>query len=286
MAAVYLIPTSRTGSSLSHTPSVYTAPPPYHGGQRSPPYDFHAMPRHAPSPMMEPFCYSPSLPPSVNPPWFASHPLVEPVIIHRSRQQPFPPPSPATSPEPERQMQSFAGLLRRAKRNDQATSLHPLLGMKPPPLLFDVRFPDTRLQVSRQWADAPELEPATGSRATFLRIVFEDCPWTINVCGVRGRPVTPADIFKALYQGLAQPMTNTEWSLADDTRRRAIHKANLKRRSAKVVGDVRRVDWLGKRTLFSCMRKCTSSSEIERRWLSTDDYQGEVWVVQFESNQQ
>lgn len=81
---------------------------------------------------------------------------------------------------------------------------------------------------------------------------------------------------------LAQPMSNTEWSLADDTRRRAIIKANTKRTGAAAVQDVRRVDWLGKRSLFSSMRMCTST---ERRWLSTDDYDGEVWVVSFENNQ-
>lgn len=159
---------------------------------------------------------------------------------------------------------------------------------------------DTRLEVSRQWAHATHgLEAATRSRATFLRIVFDGCPWTIAVRGAAGAPVTPSDVFRHLYLGcvlpssaraglilfcdrLAQPMSNTEWSLADDTRRRAIIKANLKRTGAATVQDVRRVDWLGKRTLFSSMRMCTST---ERRWLSTDDYDGEVWVVDFENNQ-
>lgn len=69
---------------------------------------------------------------------------------------------------------------------------------------------DTRLEVSRQWAHATHgLEYATHSRATYLRIVFDDCPWTIDVRGVAGAPVTPADVFRHLYLGCVLPIRIT-----------------------------------------------------------------------------
>lgn len=247
---------------------AYHSPPPYH---HLPPYDIYDnSSRHLRS------CSSSA---TAVPSWPSRPSSAVPSTV-RPSQTPSPPPGAGSRLSAH---QAISGFLRRGKKKPDAGSLHPLLGMKPPPLLFDVRFPDTRLQVSRQWAHATHgLDAATHSRATYLRIVFDDCPWTIDVRGVAGAPVTPADVFRHLYLGLAQPMSNTEWSLADDTRRRAILKANLKRTRAAIVQDVRRVDWLGKRTLFSSMRRCTST---ERRWLATDDYDGEVWIVSFENNQ-
>jgi len=171
-------------------------------------------------------------------------------------------------------------LLRSDKKKSDGGALHPLLGMRPPPVIFDVRYPESHMRVSRQWANRDD--PATATGASAIRIVCDDCPWTIDVRGAAGLPVTCGDVFQAVARAFAQPVTDVEWALADSSRRKSIVKANLRRVGGSMVRDVRRVDWLGRRTMFAGMRRCTST---ERRWLTTRDSCTEVYEIRFESNE-
>lgn len=116
------MPTSRTGSLLTHSSSVRSAPPPYHGGtSRLPAYDSHDQPRHhTQSPSSFDYSSSDETTLRISQPWFAARAPSISSMAHRTTrpaqpQVPYFPPSPATSPEPERQMQSFAAGLRSCR---------------------------------------------------------------------------------------------------------------------------------------------------------------------------
>lgn len=235
---------------------LYNSPPPY-------PYPAPAYDHHDTRPYSRPLMPSSAITPTLN-----------------DRRHSIASSGPTRSSDRSQSHQALSGFLRRVKQPSSASSsgLHPLLGMKPPPVLFDVRFPDSKMQVSRQWAH--RFDAATSSRSPFLRLIFIDCPWTFDVRGIGGAPVTCADVFRALYVGFNVPLTDVEWALADSSRRKTIMKANAKRvQNGSVRDAVRRVDWLGKKTLFLSMTRCMRT---ENRWLTRDDG-SDVWEVKFTS---
>lgn len=259
------------------------APPPY--ASPAPPYDHYDSRSHSRHRLSYPTATNTRA---------EHHPRVEHHVHHTRRQSTA---SAATSRRSDRP-QSIASICPyasvfsfpvahhpsavRGSKPDKASGLHPILAMKPaPPILFDVRFPDSKMQLSRQWAQH-RFDPATREHATFLRVYVSELPWTFDMSGVAGNPVTVADVFHALYIGLNVPLTDVEWALADNCRRKVIMKASQRRVQGSGGNlDVRRVDWLGKKTLFRSMERSTARSD--QRWLSTDSHGIDVWEVRFGS---
>lgn len=104
-------------------------------------------------------------------------------------------------------------------------------------------------------------EPAVyvkdGVTPKIIRIIFEDpsdCPWTIEIQTEGFRSVTLGEVWTALYKGLNEKITPSEWSLytyrlpfsLSVERQRAWRIASSERRRELNVRDksILRVDWL------------------------------------------
>ncbi|KIJ49505.1 hypothetical protein M422DRAFT_65999 [Sphaerobolus stellatus SS14] len=154
--------------------------------------------------------------------------------------------------------------------------LHPLLSPDNK-AVFDIRLDPTILLPIHGIS-----EPATLSGARCLRLVSPHFPWTLEVRSRNPQgPITCSDIFFALHTALSLPLTNSEWSLADDARKNSIMRANRNRRGGS-VRRLRRIDWLGSKVYFKGLTKDDGLGRS--RLLPEDDFWPDTWVVRFGSH--
>jgi len=154
--------------------------------------------------------------------------------------------------------------------------LHPLLSPESTSFV-DIRLDPTVL------APIPGItDPATLSGATTLRLVSPHFPWTLEVRSrIPSSPVTCGDVFMAIHTALSLPLTNSEWSLADDAKKNSIMRANRNRRGGN-VRRLRRIDWLGSKVYFKGLAKDDGLGRS--RLLPEDNFWPDTWVVKFGSH--
>jgi len=154
------------------------------------------------------------------------------------------------------------------------------------PVLHPLLSPETNALWDARLAPAPTpsaasaqsvIETATAGGARRLRIVSREFPWTIEVENHRQNAVTCADVFSALYTGLSAPITPSEWTLADETKKESVKRANRNRGGRRL----RRIDWLGSRVHFKGLSRDDALGRT--RLLPEDDFWPDTWAVKFGS---
>ncbi|KAF8585924.1 hypothetical protein K439DRAFT_1009252 [Ramaria rubella] len=167
-----------------------------------------------------------------------------------------------------------SALSKECEPRRPGSALHPLLSPETS-AIFDARLAPSAVVATSV------AEPATAGGARHLRIISREFPWTLEVSNRNQGIVTCADVFNALYSGLSVALTPSEWSLADDTKKNSMMRANQNRRGGS-VRRLRRIDWLGSKVYF---RGLTRDDGLGRaRLLPEDDLWPDTWVVKFGSH--
>lgn len=154
------------------------------------------------------------------------------------------------------------------------TGVHSLLATETN-AIFDARLAPSTILPSSEVA-----EPATSNSTRHLRIISRDFPWTLEVSNRKQSVLSCADVFSAIYVGLSVPLTSSEWTLADDTKKSSIIRANRNRRGGSVsLGRLRRIDWLGSKVYFKGLTKDDGLGR--ERLLPEDELWPDTWVIKF-----
>ena len=129
-----------------------------------------------------------------------------------------------------------------------------------------------------------------------MRLISKDFPWTIEIDMQKevvkssyGRStsyaINVADVWKAIYNALQEPLLESEWALLmdsswleRDSRRRGIEQAAQKRVGKSPV--VRRVDWLGEKAVFRGLVK--DDNFARHRMMPGMKWSADTWVVRFD----
>lgn len=172
---------------------------------------------------------------------------------------------------------------------------------------FDVRYPPREnipphvLQAygPRVAVMVPATETAPELPATYLRLISKALPWTIDVQHTRsgyfgvgqgepdGKPITCDYLWRKIHEALLQPLTHAEWALiADNEGDEKVDAMKAAAEARKAEGGdatlvVRRVDYLGDKTIFRGLKK--SDELAEKRLLPGEEaYPGvQTWVLKF-----
>lgn len=113
-------------------------------------------------------------------------------------------------------------------------------------------------------------------------------PWTIDVkvdsqCA---NGIRVSDIWKALYDGLQVPISDSEWAILSLQSTQVLDKRDsIMRAAQRRCEDTKkplRIDWLGRYTKFCGMHK--DSKAINRLLLPSATAHQETWVACFSAN--
>ncbi|KZT43592.1 hypothetical protein SISSUDRAFT_1040055 [Sistotremastrum suecicum HHB10207 ss-3] len=102
--------------------------------------------------------------------------------------------------------------------------------------------------------------PATYSNATMIRIVSPEFPWIFDISRQDAGTVTTNDVLNMLHQHLQTPLSDSEWVFADEKQKSVLRKAYEARRNDEHVTHLKRIDWLGKNTMFAGLHRVTESN--------------------------
>jgi hypothetical protein len=161
-------------------------------------------------------------------------------------------------------------------------TVHPFVTPAHLPILYDIRCdPSTaRFLLSSPYYHCTFHDlvvPITDSHPRFIRVISTQLPWVIDI-GKR-HPVTCSDVLTSLYDFLQAKLTEQEWKMADKEARERIMRARKRRVKAGEGGTLKRVDWLGGRSMFLGLEKDEDFAKLKLR----SDYRKvrETWVVIF-----
>ena len=161
-----------------------------------------------------------------------------------------------------------------------------LLSGSPPSVIFDVRNdPTTSLIVAIPLLQRYPYflqQSVSHHSSSAITIVSPDLLWTIKVHTTSDSAVTWDNVFKAIFRALSEPLQDSEWGLANNERRDNMLTSMEQRTSSSHNGRgdrVRRVDWLGRRTLFAGLVK--DDDFVTERSLPGQELEGDVWVAKF-----
>jgi hypothetical protein len=128
-----------------------------------------------------------------------------------------------------------------------------------PLLLHPLLAPGSRahFDYTRRWVlPHPELSlPATQPPTRYLQIITRDHPWTIEITDPNGGYITVLQVLLGIHDALQFPIEEWKLEIASPERRRSLAKAYQRRMGSGTEDDLRRIDWLGGRTLFDGLRK-------------------------------
>lgn len=141
--------------------------------------------------------------------------------------------------------------------------VHPALATGAPTVLFNVRYRPSEVIDARTY-DRYRNAYATDRPTTHVRIISSSFPWALDIGLQRDRWITCSDVWRALYHALQEPITTSEWVLlvksasrrrggSDEERQRNIGNAVASRAERPEDGEgafAKRIDWLGKDTIF------------------------------------
>ncbi|KLO16926.1 hypothetical protein SCHPADRAFT_868994 [Schizopora paradoxa] len=190
----------------------------------------------------------------------------------------------------------FAVSIFGIKQSKKYSELHPILALGVP-IIYDVRK-RPRESIQPDIYERFRGYAATASFVQRLRIVSTDFPWEIDITGGRRKDsfVSVADVWKALHEGLQEPVEQGEWAIAkrmaaDNTKGNKSHSLSARMLRAqerrKMSGDrddkIRRVDWLGQKTSFiGFLRDEQTVKEVSLPGRRRDEEEDvDVWVAKF-----
>ncbi|KAG2142150.1 hypothetical protein BD769DRAFT_1349028 [Suillus cothurnatus] len=143
--------------------------------------------------------------------------------------------------------------------------------------------PSSRIRHALRYSQAPPQEgiaPSTSQQIssvpalkvpTFkILVVSKAFPWPIVICAPVGSVVTCSTIFEELYEQLQRQVRGVEWAIVtvDKTWKEA-EKAAKSRQAKDKVNRLKRIDWLGDKTVFEGLeRRC--DKQIRTRTLRAE----------------
>ncbi|KAG6874512.1 hypothetical protein C0995_010422 [Termitomyces sp. Mi166 len=118
-------------------------------------------------------------------------------------------------------------------------------------LQWDVRYPPSHIHPTMFFQHRHTTAMQTSVKK--MRIISKAFPWTIDINS--HVPITCEMVWEGLYQGLQQPIVDSEWGMLCSmkrTQREAVEKAAKKRRDANPEDKqpLKRIDYLGEATMF------------------------------------
>jgi len=119
---------------------------------------------------------------------------------------------------------------------------------------------------SQQISSVPALKVPTFK----ILVVSKAFPWPIVICAPVGSVVTCSTIFEELYEQLQRQVRGVEWAIVtvDKTWKEA-EKAAKSRQAKDKVNRLKRIDWLGDKTVFEGLeRRC--DKQIRTRTLRAE----------------
>jgi len=160
-----------------------------------------------------------------------------------------------------------------------------------PHILYDVRYKADKCYMSAH-PEAVKLpdefadHPATNPPMPKVRLVCRDIPWRINVTNAKG--VTLRDIIEAIHTEMDTPLTEGEWWIAQDEEREQVLKTYQENCSdevpegmkRKLEDGVKRVDWLGKKTMLMSISRSPLDEEFIKARIPDKKAQAETWVIE------
>jgi hypothetical protein len=168
-------------------------------------------------------------------------------------------------------------------RSRRYPNLNPLLASDTAMVRFDVRnkpedsIPATTFHASR-------LTPAYSAPVSSMRLLSRSFPWTIDIVGGPGNPITCEAVWQALHAALQEPIADSEWgfALSDRGRKEDIEQAAKRRlEDGDTDRKLKRIDWLGDRTTFKGLDK--DDDFAKRRLLPGSSPCAETWIVRFDT---
>ncbi|KAG5339875.1 hypothetical protein E4T56_gene275 [Termitomyces sp. T112] len=147
-------------------------------------------------------------------------------------------------------------------------------------LQWDVRCPPSTIQTTTFFQHRHTT--ATQTAVKKLRLISKAFPWSIDIDS--HIPITCEMVWEGLYQGLQQPVEDSEWGMLCSmkaARREAVQQAAKKRRDANPNDDkhLKRIDYLGEATMFAGLGR---DEEFEKlRLFPGQTASPDTWVVSF-----
>jgi hypothetical protein len=177
-------------------------------------------------------------------------------------------------------------------RSSKYPNLNPILAADTTLVRFDVqKKPSTEILSSTYFSNRQT--SATATPVTHMRLFSKSFPWSIDIMNTPG--INCEQVWDAVYAALQEPIADSEWGLIVDNEecRKRVEKAarkryemidkdsgndNLNRSSSNSKG-LKRIDWLGEKTLFKGLEK--DDEFAKTRLLPGLQVCSETWVVKF-----
>ncbi|KZT21431.1 hypothetical protein NEOLEDRAFT_759252 [Neolentinus lepideus HHB14362 ss-1] len=148
-------------------------------------------------------------------------------------------------------------------------------------LKYDVRRPPDKAIDTSYYYRLSQRSAGGRKNLTTLHLISKDFPWRFTIYGSETKPITCADVWKSLHDGLNQDIEDAEWAIVcsfDDQRRGEIMEA-AKGRCGGSELQLKRIDWLGDRIAFVGVEVDTDFAQS--RCLPGGDDGQETWLVRF-----
>ncbi|KAG2142154.1 hypothetical protein BD769DRAFT_1568898 [Suillus cothurnatus] len=149
---------------------------------------------------------------------------------------------------------------------------------------YDIRKPPREGIAPSTWKQISSV-PALKVPTFKILIVSKAFPWPIIIRAPVGSVVTCGTIFEELYKQLQRQVGGVEWAMVtvDKTRKEAIEKAAKSRQAKDKVNRLKRIDWLGDKTVFEGLER--DKVFVKMRHLPGNASVAETWVAIFEKRQ-
>lgn len=112
-----------------------------------------------------------------------------------------------------------------------------------------------------------------------LRLVSREFPWVIEIAD---EWVTCGTVWMRVYTALQEYLTEIEWALASEERRRKIEKAVKHREAESGNRDLRprRIDWLGEKTMFAGLEK--DEQFVKQMKMPGQKQDVDTWIIRLD----
>ncbi|KAG1851946.1 hypothetical protein F4604DRAFT_1496062, partial [Suillus subluteus] len=143
---------------------------------------------------------------------------------------------------------------------------------------YDIRKPPQVGIAPSTWQQISYV-PALGMPTFKILIISKAFPWSIVISAPTGSVITCGRILEELHKQLQRHIEGAEWAMVavDRTRKEAVEKAARSRQEKDKINRLKRIDWLGDKTMFEGLER---DKEFEKkRHLPGSVSVAETWVV-------
>lgn len=113
-----------------------------------------------------------------------------------------------------------------------------------------------------------------------IRLVCRSFPWPIEL---RGELVLCGIVWSTLYETLQENLTDSEWAMASESRRKIIDRAVRLREAESGNRNMKpkRIDWLGEKTVFAGLER--DDNFVQEIAMPERQYSIDTWVIRMEN---